>query len=291
MKTVLRLASEPSILVASSALGALIALLTGLVERASGASIIGYAYHGAPLIWRVTRTLMPTEVYPVHLALDIAFWTVVSLFALVGLQALAFRGRGRRLPATRLLLMAAGLLFVALAVDLVHELGHALWGTLAGGSLQYLQVAWFELYPAPGLRTPFYVGRVLVAGLGSLVTRGLFLLGGSATTNILAWALGLLLWGASLGPRARVASWVAGVLGLLDLPLYVLLPQLGLRHWIFLGGETAEPLVGARALGVPDPLFYLLTTLTSAGLLVLYARTHPGHALRSLVFGATGNAA
>lgn len=282
MRTALRMALRPRVVSSVTALGLLMALLSGLVENPPGASIVGYAYYGHPLVWRVTRTSMPTEVRPVPLGLDVAFWAAATLALLVVLQAAALRWRRRALPGTGMLLTGVGAVLVALAVDLVHELGHAVWGTLAGGTLQSLQVGWFELYPAPGLRSPFRLGLAVVTGLPSESARGLFLLGGSLTTNVLAWALGLLLWGLALGPRARVGAWIAGLLGLLDLPFYVLLPQVGLRHWILLDGETAEPLLGARALGVPDLLFYALTALTTAALVSLYARLHPLHAVRSL---------
>lgn len=77
----------------------------------------------------------------------------------------------------------------------------------------------------------------------------------------------------SLSINAQVALKVLGAFGILDLPLYVVFPQLGLSHWIFLGGTEPEPLNGARILGIPDPAFYLAVALLTLALLLLYSKT------------------
>jgi hypothetical protein len=95
-------------------------------------------------------------------------------------------------------------------------------------------------------------------------------LGGSLTTNLVSWFLALILLRTSLSFKTQVALRTLGLIGFLDLPFYVLFPQIGLRHWIFLGGDSAEPLIGARKMGIPDPVFYLMVILTTLGLVFVY---------------------
>lgn len=90
------------------------------------------------------------------------------------------------------------------------------------------------------------------------------------TTNIVSWLLALILLRTSLGYKTKIALRILGLLGFLDLPFYVLFPQIGLRHWIFLGGYQPEPLIGARKIGIPDPAFYMMVVLTTLGLIFLY---------------------
>ena len=142
-----------------------------------------------------------------------------------------------------------------------------------GGRLTYMKIAYFDIYPRFTITPQFCLGYVIVAGLLTEFEHGLFLLGGSLTTNIISWLLALILLKTKLRYRTQVALRILGLFGLLDLPFYVLFPQIGLRHWIFLGGDTPEPLLGARNIGIPDPVFYITTVLTTLGLAFLYFRT------------------
>jgi len=119
------------------------------------------------------------------------------------------------------------------------------------------------------------LGCVNVNGLAyDSVAYGLMLLGGSMTTNIASWILGLILFKTSFGNKTQASLKVLGLFGILDLPFYVVFPQIGLGHWIFLGGGCGpEPLKGARMIGVPDPAFYLMVALSTFGLVLLYSKT------------------
>ena len=46
-----------------------------------------------------------------------------------------------------------------------------------------------------------------------------------------------------------------------DLPLYAILPRLGLRHFIVIGGTHPEPLAGAVAVGVPEWAFFVFVAV------------------------------
>jgi hypothetical protein len=169
-----------------------------------------------------------------------------------------------------LILIALAFIPLGLLMDLTHELGHALWGIVAGGHLAYLKITYFQIYPNFALTPTFVLGYVEVMGLTTGFARGLFLLGGSVTTNIVAWLIGLLLLTVHTGNRKQVILKTLGFFGILDLPLYVLFPLIGLQHWILLGGNIPEPLIGARHVGIPDPAFYAIVISTTLGLLLLY---------------------
>lgn len=169
-----------------------------------------------------------------------------------------------------LILIAIAFIPLGLLMDLAHEFGHALWGIAAGGELVYLKVAYFEIYPNLALTTTFVLGYVEVGSLRTGFAQGLFLLGGSLTTNVVAWLLGLFLLRVHTGNRKQAILKTLGFFGILDLPLYVLFPQIGLQHWILLDGNIPEPLVGARHVGMADPAFYTVVVLTTLGLLLLY---------------------
>jgi hypothetical protein len=135
-----------------------------------------------------------------------------------------------------------------------------------------MQIAFFQIYPTLSLANDFRLGYTVVEGLSSNFSRGVFLLGGSLTTHVASWLLALILLRVRLGYKTRVLLWTLGLFGLLDLPFYVFFPQIGLKHWIFVGGSSAEPLLGARLMGLPDPLFYFLFGFTTLFLGFLYTK-------------------
>jgi hypothetical protein len=98
----------------------------------------------------------------------------------------------------------------------------------------------------------------------------LFLLGGSLTTFFFAWIIACILIKKTPGQKLHVILKSMGIIGLLDLPFYVFLPQIGLYHWIFLGGNTPEPLFGAREIGIPDLVFYFIVIFSSFTLALIY---------------------
>lgn len=165
---------------------------------------------------------------------------------------------------------------------LVHELGHALFGTVAGGTLSYLQVAWFIIYPKLSFADQFLLGLTQVSGLSTPFQRGLLLIGGSFTTNIAAWFIGGIILKGQFGQMIRRSLKLLGWFGVLDLPFYVIFPQIGLRHWILLGGTRPEPLIGARELGLSDGFFYVAVFLTTIGLVLLYTETFEKRSFQDL---------
>jgi hypothetical protein len=254
-------------IVVAIACGLLLSLATGLVENSPGVSIMRFKYYGHPLAWRVMDIFGPTEFRFDSLAIDAAFWIAISLLALIVLEMLkskvGFKHETLILPL---------ILFIplGLVMDFVHEFGHAIWATAVGGSLTYMQIAYFQIYPQLAIVPQFQLGLVRFSGLTTEFASGVMQLGGSSTTNIISWVLALILLRTNFQFKTKVALKILGIFGLLDLPLYVLFPQIGLHHWIFLGGCQPEPLIGARKMGIPDPAFYTIVVLTTLGLIFLY---------------------
>ncbi|MDH5483334.1 MAG: hypothetical protein OEY22_10755 [Candidatus Bathyarchaeota archaeon] len=255
--------------------GLLASLGTGIIINDSGMGIPEVRHYGYPLAWLVSDLNGPTEYILANLAIDAAFWVAVSLVALVFLKKMAFPCLGIRISSKLILFLVVLFIPLGLLMDLVHEFGHAAWGTAVGGRFVYMKIAYLEIYPALRMTPQFCLGCVSVDGLAySSMAYGLMLLGGSVTTNVASWILGLILLKGGLGSKTQVALKVLGVFGILDLPFYVVFPQIGLGHWIFLGGGSGpEPLTGARMVGVPDPVFYLMVTLSTLGLVLLYSKT------------------
>lgn len=249
--------------------GLVLTLVTGLIENRPPASIIGAKHYGYPLVWRVTMIVLPqsTTIILGHFLGNLVFWGSLCFavtYIIPSIKNAEWQWGWKPVMKGFLLVITCGFVMA-----LVHELGHALWGTMVGGRITFIQVFFLELYPRLAFASEFVLGLVRVEELIG-APFGVFLIGGSITTNIVSWFLGVILFRyRRRGPGSLVLQ-VLGVYGLLDLPLYVVLPQLGLRHWVIIGGDQPEPLIGARLMGIPDPALYLISILTSVGLTYIY---------------------
>lgn len=252
--------------------GVVVSLATGLVENRPEASIIGARHYGYPLVWQVVIVSLTnrTDFRSTNLAIDMVFWIAGFFLALMIIEKIILPELRAGFETKPLLLPLVLFIPLGLIMDFVHESGHALWGTALGGTLNYMQIAYFQIYPRLAIAPQFILGKVVVTGLNTDFAHGLFLLGGSLTTNIVSWLLALIMLKINLRCEARLTLKILGLFGLLDLPFYVILPQIGLQHWIFLGGDRPEPLLGARNMGIPDIAFYIIIVLTTLGLAFLY---------------------
>jgi len=256
-------------------------LAFGLSRNVQEESTVGFRHFGCPFAWKATKHFEPKNSFK-NPVMHIAQKFTVPLMTLASAWKATSKRSGPCQGLTKILLPLALLVPLGFIMDLVHELGHAAWGIVAGGRLAYLKVAYFELYPSFAVTPDFALGLTRVTGLTTEFGHGLFLLGGSATTSFAASLIGPLLMKVRLRRKALVVLRMLGLLGVSDLPLYVVLPQMGFRHWFFFGGETPEPLFGARRLGLPDPVFYTLVVATTLALLSLYSERLRGWAKRHL---------
>ena len=254
--------------------GLFAALGTGSILNESGISLPEIKRYGYPLVWLVTNLNGPNEYLMLNFALDAVFWIVVSLLMLILLKKLMFPATEASVNRRSLVILMVLLIPVGFLIALVHESGHAVWGILAGGTLDYMKIAYLEIYPQLAINHPFQLGLTRVSGLNyGSAAYGLMLLGGSTTTHFTSWILGIALLHKALGSQLRFALKALGLFGVVDLPFYIIFPQVGLRHWVFLGGSEPEPLNGATMIGIPDSAFYLVAALSVFGLALLYSKT------------------
>jgi len=251
-------------------LGVLLVMITGLIPNDPGLGIPEIRRYGYPLFWLVTNLNGPTSYIMTNLIVDILFWAATS-FIIILFVELAMTKIGASMQYGRLLSHLGLFVILGLLVDLVHELGHGFLGTIAGGRFAYLQIAYFILYPSLAVTSDFRLGVALIEGLpyGSFAY-GLMLLGGSMMTNVASWTIAIIQHFKRFKGRTRFALKVVGFLGMLDLPLYIILPQMGLSHWLIMGGREPEPLQGARMIGIPDYAFLFLAALSTSCLFYLH---------------------
>jgi len=114
--------------------------------------------------------------------------------------------------------------FTGVFMDFIHEIGHVLWGTLVGGQQRYFQLTFFTFYPSFSVTQHFELGCVVMGGFASDCAYGLFLMGGSMTTNVAAWLLSLALLAKKFGKKTRLSIKLLTLFGVLGLPFYVVLP-------------------------------------------------------------------
>jgi len=256
---------------AAVACGIIASFTSGLLENPPIVGLPEYRFYGYPLVWRVSDLAGSSEFIPTNFAIDTGFW--IALFLLVAAVLAVRERRFTEIKAKKTILLLVLLVPLGLVMDFIHEAGHALWGTAFGGTLTYMKIAYVEIYPRLALTPHFALGEVNIAGLPNESAQGIMLLGGALTTNIISWLLALIILQGSFGKRLRTAMTILGIIGVLDLPFYVLFPQLGLRHWIVIGGCQPEPLIGARKIGIPDAAFYASVILTTLGLTLLYSKS------------------
>jgi hypothetical protein len=253
-------------------LGFLVSFVTGFLTNESGIGIPEIKHYGRPIFWLINNLNGSTECIITNLIIDIVFWVTISFIALFLIGKISAKFE-ITIDSKKLLLTLVLFVLLGLLMDIIHELGHGIWGTLVGGRLMYVQIAYFIIYPSLAVTPQFRLGAAGIEGLpyGS-PAYGLMLLGGSMTTNIASWIIAIILLKTNLSNRTQIALKVLGLFGILDLPFYIVFPQIGLSHWIFLGGCGAEPLNGTRMMGVPDFIFYLVVAISTFGLIFFYFR-------------------
>ena len=262
------------LLFAALTCGITASLATGFFENRGQVGIPENKYYGYPLVWRITSLDGSTEYAATNFALNFGFWFVISFLVLLFLWKFLFPKLGISTSYKTFLLSASLFIPLGVVMDFVHEFGHALWGTIMGGTITYMQIAYFQIFPQIAITPHFVLGLTMIEGLtyGS-PAYGVMLLGGSMTTNIVSWIIALILLKTSFGNKKQAALKILGLLGMADLPFYVIFPQIGLSHWIFLGGNTPEPLIGARIMGVLDVVFYIFIAASTFGLILLYFKS------------------
>jgi hypothetical protein len=254
--------------------GVIATMLSGLFENGSEGGMLGAKSFGHPWVWRynIVQSTTGSIIRFDNLAADMAFWSITFLIALLFVERFVFKRSDSLLNNKRFVFSAVLLMPMGLLMGLIHELGHVLTGTALGGTLSYMQVGFLELYPKLAITSQFKLGSVIVTGLSTPAQQGLLLLAGSATASITALVIGVFLYTKEMKIRTRLSLKIIGVFGLLDMPFYMAFSSLGLRHWILLGENQPEPLIGARQLGIPDPILYLAVSIITFVSILLYSK-------------------
>ena len=183
------------------------------------------------------------------------------------------KGQGYQL---RSVLVYAVILGTVSVVGLIiHELGHGLTAEILGGEFKtFFVMPGIQLWPHPGKpypgTWPGYIGLAQFGyGPGWTVDSwqvGIILLMGSGSTLLVGICALSTLWVFHPLGWLRYVFRVSSLM-FIDVLFYTFLPTVGLRHWIFFGGHTPEPLEGALILGVPRWIFMLVIALVSTLLL------------------------
>jgi len=175
---------------------------------------------------------------------------------------------------------------VAIVGLVVHELGHGSTAQFLGGTFRGLYV-WPGIQIWPSFGEQFqgewqgFVGVVSYSygedWLQDGWQVGLVQLMGSGANLILAILSLSALW--AIRPRKWIRLFLlAEAFVFTDMLFYTFLPLIGLRHWFFFGGDSAEPLLGATKLGIQTWLFLLLVVIVS-GLMIksifIFHRKYP----------------
>ena len=156
-------------------------------------------------------------------------------------------------------------LLISLSGLVLHEAGHGLTALAFGEQIISLHMfPGFQLYPV----LKWEGWNLNLASIGFTLPdsdwqNGLILLMGAGTTALVGiLALVLLALQRVQGAFRRLLLFSALLLPL-DMIAYTVFPALGLRHWIFIGGLYAEPLLGAQLLGFTPTTFYLVLLAAS----------------------------
>jgi len=177
----------------------------------------------------------------------------------------------------RVMLGALIVAAVLLSSAVLHEAGHILAGRAIGMRLD-------EVAVMPGIRLYPTVERVPWSGWVAHVAqssdhpvsplaKGFRSLMGSGTNTIISYIAMALLWWRRPGGMRLFAMGVTVLVLAGDIVGYGVLPRLGLRHAIFVGGKTTEPRLAAMRMGLPGWAFDVLLAIHCAVVLrVLYLR-------------------
>jgi hypothetical protein len=166
---------------------------------------------------------------------------------------------------------------VALLNLLIHEFGHCITMDSVGGGCEGVYVLpdpGFKIWHLDGFGDPYpnqwenYIGVTRYAKSPPIEwASGLVKLMGSGTVAIISLLalVGLYVF--------RPKSWIrfpllAQSMMFLDLLFYTILPRwFGLRHFFFIGGDSAEPLEGALRMGITESIFIVIVLLYSLAMI------------------------
>jgi hypothetical protein len=158
------------------------------------------------------------------------------------------------------LLLICAIFLSAIVGSLIHEAAHIVVFWAGGSQLKGAYVApGIQLYPEiKKVKWSGYVCGVSMSESSSDFVRGLSLVMGSTANAVASYLLLTLVFLKCKGWKIKLVLLLVSFLFAWDLIGYSIFPLFDLRHWIFIGGDYAEPIVGASMLGIPLWASYLI---------------------------------
>jgi len=92
-----------------------------------------------------------TEIRFIYLAINIIFWTIFFIHNFNYNEKIFSQASSSYLSISFILLFIP----LGLIMTFLHEIGHAIWGIVAGGKLTYMKIAYLEIYPYLTLSSKF----------------------------------------------------------------------------------------------------------------------------------------
>jgi hypothetical protein len=143
--------------------------------------------YGHPLFWLITNLNGPSEYIITNLVLDMVFWVTISFIALFVISKISDKLE-ITVDSKNLLLPLILFVPLGLIMDVIHELEHGVFGTLVGGRLTYIQIAYFIIYPRLAVTPEFQLGaagKIVPSYYVTDALTSLFLRGAAITSPLL----------------------------------------------------------------------------------------------------------
>ena len=145
-----------------------------------------------------------------------------------------------------MLLLFISIVFGAIVCKVVHESGHALTAFAFGAKIESIHLSFPRKFS-------FFSIRYSQPDVNW--KRGLTDLMGTGSTTLLAYILILIVLMVRCPMWLRIGLTSVSFVCAWDMFLYATLPLLGLKRFVFFGGDHAEPVCGAGMMGIPRWLF------------------------------------
>ncbi len=157
----------------------------------------------------------------------------------------------------------------------VHEAGHAITAVASGSKIvSFGMIPGIQLYPEfKRIEWNRCIAYLEHTGTSYPWQRGLMLIMGAGATSGVGYLAIAGLFAFRPKGVVRFALLGIAVFYALDIITYSLFPPLGLRHWILVGGDYPEPVVGGEKLGISRPIYYACLAfhiVVYYGLIVFY---------------------
>ncbi len=115
-------------------------VFTGLIRNSPGIGVPEIKYYGYPLPWRRTTTFQIQRIVLTNFFVDLLFW--ITVFGILIFLVNNFNFSINNLMKLIILIVLCGFF-----MDLVHEFGHLIWGSVLGGKFETYKKPFIELLP------------------------------------------------------------------------------------------------------------------------------------------------